>query len=86
MLPKSSRFDALIDDPVKVQIETAVRSIPISAFLVTNVPSHNPHLLERPDLVDPALDFEGFSWRVFGGLLKQRRYACERRSEHRAAL
>ena len=47
---------------------------------------HNPHLLERPDRGDPAIDFEGFSGRVFGGLLKQRRYACERRSERRAAL
>jgi hypothetical protein len=32
---------------------------------------HNLHLLERPDLIDPAIDFEGFRERVRVGLLKQ---------------
>ena len=63
---------------------TSTSSSPTRRCIVPLFP--NPHLLERPDLVDPALDFEGFRGRVFGGLLKQPRCACERRSERHAAL
>ncbi len=33
---------------------------------------HNLYLLTRPDRLDPAIDFEGFTRSVFGGLLLQR--------------